>query len=202
MTWTRLPDTFNDDPALLRVSRSARLLHVEALVYCNKHTDHELDGLLPAGALRRITDAEDPEALVVELVAAGLWEVVELGWQLDWSDQETAAAVNERKKYRAETQRRYRDRKERHGRGDHSMCDPRYCSSVTGNASGNTNGYETPSRPVPSRPLSGDREQAAAEPGAGAPDCGCSDGWLGEDDHGRPIPCPTCKPHLIGSRDV
>lgn len=24
----------------------------------------------------------------------------------------------------------------------------------------------------------------------------CSDGWLGEDDAGRPIPCLTCKPHL------
>jgi hypothetical protein len=24
---------------------------------------------------------------------------------------------------------------------------------------------------------------------------GCRDGWLGEDDAGRVIPCPHCKPH-------
>ncbi|MBM0125608.1 hypothetical protein [Pimelobacter simplex] len=25
---------------------------------------------------------------------------------------------------------------------------------------------------------------------------GCRDGWLGEDDEGRPIPCLECRPHL------
>lgn len=29
-----------------------------------------------------------------------------------------------------------------------------------------------------------------------APDCGCTDGWLGEDDEGRPRPCYECKPSL------
>lgn len=24
----------------------------------------------------------------------------------------------------------------------------------------------------------------------------CTDGWAGEDDHGRPTPCRTCRPHL------
>lgn len=24
----------------------------------------------------------------------------------------------------------------------------------------------------------------------------CADGWLGEDDHGRPVPCEHCRPHL------
>ncbi len=24
----------------------------------------------------------------------------------------------------------------------------------------------------------------------------CDHGWLGEDDHGRPIPCLICRPHL------
>jgi hypothetical protein len=24
----------------------------------------------------------------------------------------------------------------------------------------------------------------------------CVDGWLGEDHHGRPVPCPRCRPHL------
>lgn len=24
----------------------------------------------------------------------------------------------------------------------------------------------------------------------------CDRGWLGDDDHGRPIPCLRCRPHL------
>lgn len=29
----------------------------------------------------------------------------------------------------------------------------------------------------------------------------CDRGWLGEDAAtGRPRPCPTCKPHLLGAR--
>ena len=68
MTWTRIGDDFTDQPALLEVSRSARLLHVEALVYCNKHL---LDGGLPFGALRRITDAEDVVAIDREMLRLG-----------------------------------------------------------------------------------------------------------------------------------
>lgn len=25
----------------------------------------------------------------------------------------------------------------------------------------------------------------------------CRRGWLGEDDHGRPVPCPVCRPWLL-----
>lgn len=25
----------------------------------------------------------------------------------------------------------------------------------------------------------------------------CTDGWLGEDLEGRPVPCPVCKQHLL-----
>lgn len=28
----------------------------------------------------------------------------------------------------------------------------------------------------------------------------CLDGWLGEDDEGRPIPCLQCRPHLARTR--
>ena len=147
MTWTRISDTFNDDPLYLRVSRSARLLHVEALVYCNKHT---LDGAMPRGALPRITDAEDPHADLAELLAAGVWEETETGWQLDWSDQDSAEDVKERKEYRAAVQKTYRKRTALHKRGDHSLCDPRHCKkAVIGNATSNTTSNEIPSTPVP-----------------------------------------------------
>jgi hypothetical protein len=36
----------------------------------------------------------------------------------------------------------------------------------------------------------------ANQPAPARPTCGqCTNGWLGEDDEGRPICCPTCKPH-------
>jgi len=166
VTWTKLSDQFTDRPDLLEASRSARLLHIEALVYCNKHLR---DGLLPRGAVARMTDTENPAADIAELVTAGVWEVIDSGWQIDWTDQEEAAEVRARHDYRAATQKRYRERKAAHERGDHSMCDPRFCKKcVTGNASSNKNAHETPSRPVPSRPLGRDRDKGAGHGSAGA----------------------------------
>lgn len=28
----------------------------------------------------------------------------------------------------------------------------------------------------------------------------CVEGWLGEDEEGRPQPCPRCRPHLVRRR--
>lgn len=150
MTWTRLSDTFTDSPAMLLVTRSARLLHVEALIWCNRHLT---DGAVPRAALPRVSDAEDINELVRELEDRGLWEPTGAGWQLDWSEQETAAEVRARKTYRAEKQKRYRDRKNKHGRGDHSDCDPRYCRDLR--VTGNETGLVTSSRPLPARPPTG-----------------------------------------------
>jgi len=157
MTWTRLSDTFNDRPELLAVGRSARLLHVEALVWSNRLLT---DGAVPRGALPRLTDSLELEADVAELVDAGLWEATETGYQLDWSDQETAEEVQARQEVRNERQRRYRHRKALHDQGDHSECDPRFCKAVTRYATSNGQRHEgghddrrvTPSRPGPSRP--------------------------------------------------
>ena len=152
MTWTRLSDDFTDRPEFLKLSRSARLLHIEALVWCNRLTT---DGRLPKAALRRLTDAEPLDEDVQELLAAKWWEEAEGGWQIDWTGQESSEDVNERKAYRAEVQKKYRQRRDKHNRGDHSMCDPRRCKkaqSVTGNATGNKTAHETPTRPGPSRP--------------------------------------------------
>lgn len=179
MTWTRLSDTFTDRPDLLACSRSARLLHVEALVWCNRFLT---DGSIPRAALPRLTDAEDAEADVAELVAAGLWTSDEGGgWRVDWEDQEPAADVRERKAMRAERQKRYRRRKAAHEAGDHSQCDPRSRCSVngrvtrnaTGNETRNVTGLVTPSPPAPPTPKVGgagqSRSKAAARCGHGMP---------------------------------
>lgn len=39
-------------------------------------------------------------------------------------------------------------------------------------------------------------EQAAVDAARPRHGRDCADGWLGEDEHGRPIPCLTCRPHL------
>lgn len=36
----------------------------------------------------------------------------------------------------------------------------------------------------------------AGQPRRTPHDARCRGGWLGEDEHDRPIPCPTCRPHL------
>lgn len=149
MTWTRIGDDWTDRPAVLGVSRSARLLLVELYVYANRHTT---DGRVPEAALPRLTDAEDWPALLEELAGAELVEQAPPDWLLDWTEQEAADRVHARKAYSAEKQKRYRDRKERHARGDHTACDPRFCErGVTGNETNNVTGRVTASRPVPSR---------------------------------------------------
>ena len=59
MTWAKLSDDWADHPDIIAVSRSARLLHLEALLWSLAQNQ---DGAIPARALGRITDADDPQA--------------------------------------------------------------------------------------------------------------------------------------------
>ena len=70
MTWTRLFDTFTESPRMLRVSRDARLFHIEAMVWCNRMLT---DGKIPGKALRRISDTADiNRMLAAQVVGDGL----------------------------------------------------------------------------------------------------------------------------------
>lgn len=150
MTWTRLSDDFTDRPAMLQVSRDARLLQIEAMIWCNRMLT---DGTLPAAAVRRLTDSPDPDAAIDELVGVGLWKPVDAGgaWSLDWAEQEAGDEVRKRREANAERQRTYRRRRELHNAGDHTMCDPRHCRNAS-KVTRDVTRYETPSRPDPSRP--------------------------------------------------
>ena len=135
MTWTRVSDNFNDRPDLLSVPRTARLLYVEALVWANRQ---ETDGFIPRGVLPRISDEPDLDAAAADLERAGVWEPVDGGWQVDWSDQEPAAKVQERRKRTAARVSASRERRERHASGDHSLCDPARCWSLRRNGVSNS----------------------------------------------------------------
>lgn len=150
MTWTRLSDDLMDRPVVLTIGRSARLLHVEALVWCNRHLT---DGVLPAGALRRISDSDDVERDVAELAKADLWESIDEGtWQVQWADQETAEKVESRRTGRNARQRNFEERRALHAGGDHSKCfssSCRYVAKTSPDASGATSDDALPSRPAP-----------------------------------------------------
>lgn len=153
MTWSKLGDDFADRRDLMRCSRSARLLHVEALVHCNRLLT---DGHLLRAELRRITDAENPADLADELVLAGVWTLLDDGWLLSWEDQEPAELVRRRQDQNRERQ----GRKRRHDSGDHSGCNPRYCKAaqrdvtrdVTPGVTGGVTASVTTPRPDPTRP--------------------------------------------------
>lgn len=160
MTWTAIPDTFPTDPRLLECSRDARLLHVEALVYCNQHLT---DGALPHGALPRITDSPDPSAAVTELESVGLWSPVadRNVWQVEWKDQEPSSEVERR---RAITRARVA-RHRAHKSGDHSRCIAKFCNALHVTPSNASNALVTPSPPLPSQEGGG----GGAARGAAAP---------------------------------
>lgn len=79
MTWTKISDTFTDDPDMLALPRNDRLLFVEATVFSNRILS---DGHIPAMTLRIITDHPEPDKGMAALVDAGLVEVVADGWQI------------------------------------------------------------------------------------------------------------------------
>jgi hypothetical protein len=51
--------------------------------------------------------------------------------------------------------------------------------------------------------LRGWLKKAGQDAARSAPGCtNCTDGWAGDDDQGRPIACPTCRPHAPALRVV
>lgn len=167
MTWTKLPDDALDRQPELSVSRSARLLNIEAMLRCNRTLSN---GVITRTELPRISDSPDLEADVSELVGAGIWSPVTAdSWQVDWTDQEDAAKVRERRKLTADRQRRWRQ----HASGDHSECDPKRCH-VTRDRTRDATRYETPTRTEPfrtgpDRPEGTGQDQGHVPALAGAP---------------------------------
>jgi len=122
MVWVKLDDSALTSPSWLELPRAARLLHLEALSWSNRHG---ANGVIPRSARALITDEPEAAAMAGLLVDVGAWVVTDAGWQLVWllEDQPTA---EEQEHERA----RWRERKERnrrHHRGDHSRCNPAWC---------------------------------------------------------------------------
>ena len=76
MGWVRIESAVFAHPKLGRVPKATRWVWVAGIAYANEHLT---DGLVPVEQLRTI-DANAKDARL--LVAAGLWEPVDGGWQI------------------------------------------------------------------------------------------------------------------------
>lgn len=119
MTWTKIGAEFLRKPELVEVSRSARLLHIEATSYSNQHGT---DGAIRRKTLPAFTDDPEPAERAAELVESGLWTETDVGWHLvDFADEQPKAVdVARQRRLAAERQRVRRQ----HLSGDHADCGP------------------------------------------------------------------------------
>ena len=102
-------DQFFDHPKALAAGEDAANLCVRAWAWAHRHNT----GILPAEALRTLTAKPNPKALAAKLVGAGLWHVVEGGWELhDWQTRNAKmiAKRDQAKKAAAARWEQYRNR--------------------------------------------------------------------------------------------
>ncbi len=156
MPWFKVDDQFHAHPKVVGLGRdrsSALALWVLAGSWASNYLT---EGFIPTHMLAQFGTRKAADALV----RVGLWTTVEGGWQYhDWAEQNpTREQVLEQRADNAERQQRYRDRTKAHARGDHSLCDARYCPALKALREHNElrnalrNGPVTPTRPDPTRP--------------------------------------------------
>ena len=93
-----------EDARLLKLPRGIRLLHLEATVWCKAR---RTDGVVPRGALPRLTDEPDAAAAAAELIRVGIWREDADGWELlDYASSQMSRQRVEKKEERS---REYRD---------------------------------------------------------------------------------------------
>ncbi len=98
MAWVKIDDQFTDHPKVLEVGPLAECLFVRGLCYAARYLT---DGLVPVAHLRRMADF-DAITEAGKLVAAGLWEDAEGGYQIhDYLDyqpsREDALSIREKR---------------------------------------------------------------------------------------------------------
>jgi hypothetical protein len=100
MTWLKLDDGFYDHPKVLQAGNEAVGVFCRGLSYCGKQLT---DGFIPKGIARSLGK---PKAIAA-LMAAGLWEEIEGGYQVhDFLDfNPSAAEVKAKQKVRQEAGR-------------------------------------------------------------------------------------------------
>ncbi|MFE2998701.1 hypothetical protein ACFXG4_27325 [Nocardia sp. NPDC059246] len=109
MPWFKTDDGFSNSREVLRIPRKYRAAAVGVYLLAGTWCSKELtDGFVPDYVLPELCGTA---AIAARLVEAGLWEVVDGGWQFtNWAkNQPTAAVVIAEREREAERKRAYRE---------------------------------------------------------------------------------------------
>jgi hypothetical protein len=88
--WSKIDDGFSDHPKVIEAGPLAGWLFVCGLCYCAKFLT---DGFIPAAKVRRLADVDNAADLAARLVAVGLWEPRDGGYQVhDYLDYQYSKA--------------------------------------------------------------------------------------------------------------
>ena len=104
MTWTKIDDQFYDHPKVVAAGPLGIALFVCGLSYCSRHLT---DGFISAVQVQRLIDIDNPGKVAERLVAVGLWERRDGGYQVhDYLDYNPSRArVKATRQARAEAGR-------------------------------------------------------------------------------------------------
>lgn len=109
MDWVKLGTRYYDDEAIEGLDDAAELMFVRGIARAG---ELEREGFIPDSSLPKLTRRRRYEALVEQLIAAGLWSRVAGGYQVarwaDWQD-----ALDDLARRRAGDRERQRRRRER-----------------------------------------------------------------------------------------
>jgi hypothetical protein len=107
VSWIKLDDQFPDHPKVLAAGPAAAWLYVCGLAYASRYLT---DGFIPAVQVPRLADVRQAPGLARRLVDAGLWEVVDAGYQIhDYLEyQDPSSKVQAKREEARERMRKFR----------------------------------------------------------------------------------------------
>lgn len=155
MTWFRVDDMFWSHPKTLELPVDAVGLWTLAGAWC---AGHLTDGKVPASILRRISPASPArtKSLAEELVAAGLWERADDGYQFhQWLDhQPSREKVQSERERSKERQARFKAQRRRNAEPSPSpQRDGNGVTNALPQRHAQRRGNAAPTRPDPTRPI-------------------------------------------------
>lgn len=127
MTWTRLDDNWQADPAFDRLDIHARWHYLMMIQFCSRGKRY--DGVMPLAEAETCSTAPDRTSIIGKLILAGL--VVNIDGEMlrmvRIADHIPPKSIRESSQKRVSRHRRHRD-------GDHSECLPKSCLDVRNEA--------------------------------------------------------------------
>lgn len=107
MAWVKLDDGFPEHPKVEKAGDRAGWLYICALAYASRTLS---DGFIPESRVPRLTNLPKPRDLAERLVAQGLWDRIDGGYQIHDYEQHQMSKreIEQRRKANAERVKRHR----------------------------------------------------------------------------------------------